>query len=208
MSVNLGKPSITSSINLPIANSYNRAEIFTLLSSMPAFRAIGNGTTMRFLISEPGAMQKFILEIGTSIRVTATYRHHTEIKSMRIRTLLSALSVARMLEDHVQIRLSSAYMDIFELLLPEVINQANVYAKQPEEALESLAKSNFTLSQKLTEALNSLESVGKNYDALLSASKRMYSMLLSNTNKAGAKSDFLHESLDLSDIELRLLGVI
>ncbi|MEM3841144.1 MAG: hypothetical protein QXN59_00395 [Candidatus Micrarchaeaceae archaeon] len=196
---------LVSSVSIRLVNSYDKASVLDKLLSLPWLKKIGEGTSIKFKIRGESGTPEIFLDIGDSVRATAKYNQNMDPFHIRLQLLVCVLSVIKLLEGFVFADVNSVYLDMVELLMQNEIKPNMVHRDFCSEIHAELMKSNFVLSQKLAEALNSAEVLKIKNEEMLSILRRIYSWLASDavTGPGGVKQ--LIERIGLSQVEAEVL---
>jgi hypothetical protein len=115
------------------------------------------------------------------------------------------LSIASFLSDYIKIDISSAYAEILDLMLPEIMRANLIDTDNKSAVLQEVSKSNFILSQKLVEAVSLLESTELKVSTLHSAAVKLYVWLQKIMSQPGQNAFIGANPAGLSDEELGLI---
>ena len=194
-----------SAVKLGVTYTSDRKAIIKALSTIPCLRILDKGTIMRYSIAESNERVKRTIELGNVIRVVAEYSDYNLLRQIRIKSLIYALSIASFLSDYIKIDVSSAYSEILDLMLPEIMRNDQISTDNKDTVLQEVSKSNFILSQKLVEAVSLFEAAEQKASMLHSATIKLYGWLQKNVSQTGQNAPADTNAAGLSDEELELV---
>jgi hypothetical protein len=194
-----------SSVKLGVTYTSDRKAIVKALSTIPYLRILDKGTVMRYSIAESNERIKYTIELSNVIRVVAECSDYNLLRQTRIKSLIYALSIASFLSDYIKIDVSSAYSEILDLMLPEIMRTNQIPTDNKDTVLQEVSKSNFILSQKLVEAVSLFEAAEQKASMLHSATIKLYGWLQKNVGQTGQNAPADINAAGLSDEELELV---